>query len=73
MHEGEIRVRGLEAIRKWVSEEERYIGMIGECEIIKNAVDRLRRRTIGEGEEGEEEGEGGEEEEGEGEGGREEE
>ena len=59
MNEGEIRIRGLEAIREWVSKDDRYISMIGECEIIKDAVSILRRRTIGEGEEGEKEGEEG--------------
>ena len=54
MNEGEIRVRGLEAVREWVSKDDRYISMIGECEIIRDAVDILGRRTIGEGEEGEE-------------------
>ena len=57
MNEGDIRVRGLEAIRKWVSKDERYIRMIGESEIIVNGVSILGRRTIGDGEEGEEEGE----------------
>ena len=56
MNEGEIRVRGLEAIREWVSKDDRYINMIG---IIKDAVSILRRRTIGEEEEGEKEGEEG--------------
>ena len=59
MNEGDIRIRGLEAIRDWVSKDDRYISMIGECEIIRNAVSILRRRTIGEGEE--EEGKEGEE------------
>ena len=59
VNEGEIRTRGLEAIREWVSKDDRYISMIGECEIIKDAVSILRRRTIGEGEEGEKEGEEG--------------
>ena len=63
MNEGDIRIRGLEAIRNWMSKDERYISMIGECEIIRDAVSILRRRTIGEGEE-EEEGREGEEEEG---------
>ena len=54
MNEGEIRVRGLEAVREWVSKDDRYISMIGECEIIRDAVNILGRRTIGEGEEGEE-------------------
>ena len=58
MNEGDIRIRGLEAIRDWVSKDDRYISMIGECEIIRNAVSILRRRTIGEGEEGEEGEEG---------------
>ena len=56
MNEGDIRVRGLEAIREWVSKDDRYISMIGECEIIKDAVDILGRKTIGEGEEEGEEG-----------------
>ena len=55
MNEGDIRIRGLEAIREWVSKDDRYINMIGECEIIRDAVSILRRRTIGDGEEGEEE------------------
>ena len=63
MNEGDIRIRGLEAILEWVSKDDRYINMIGECEIIRDAVDILRRRTIGEGEgEGEEEGKEGREE-----------
>ena len=61
MNEGDIRVRGLEGIREWMSKDDRYMSMIGECEIIRDAVNILRRRTIGEeGEEGEE-GEGTEE------------
>ena len=63
MNEGDIRVRGLEAIREWVSKDDGYISMIGECEIIRNAVEILRRRTIGEGEEEGEEGKGTEEKE----------
>ena len=58
MNEGDIRVRGLEAIRELVSKDDRYISMIGECDIIRDAVDILRRRTIGEGEEKEEKEEG---------------
>ena len=58
MNDGEIRIRGLEAIREWVSKDDRYINMIRECEIIRNAVSILRRRTIGEGEETEEKEEG---------------
>ena len=54
VNEGDIRVSGLEAIREWVSKDDRYISMIGECEIIRDAVDILRRRTIREGEEEEE-------------------
>ena len=68
MNEGAIRVEGLEALRRWVSKDERYISMIGECAIVQDAVEILGRRTIGEGEEGKEGGEG----EGEGEGGEEE-
>ena len=45
----------MEAIREWVSKDERYISMVGECEIIRDAVSFLRRTTI-EGEKGEEEG-----------------
>ena len=55
MNEGDIRIRGLETIREWVSKDDRYISMIGDCEIIRDAVTILRRRTSGEGEE--EEGE----------------
>ena len=60
-------MKGLEAIREWVSKDERYISMIGECEIMRDAVNILRRRTIGDGEvgrEGKEEGREGEGEEG---------
>ena len=53
-----IELQNLEAIRKWMSKDDRYLNMIGECEIIRNAVSILRRRTIGEGEEGEEGEEG---------------
>ena len=67
MNEGDIRIAGLEAVRNWVSKDERYISMIGECEIIRDAVSILRRRTIGEGEE-EKGKEGGEEGKGRGEG-----
>ena len=41
MNEGAVRVRGLEAIREWVSKDDRYITMIVECEIIRNVVDIL--------------------------------
>ena len=58
MNAGDIRVRGLDSIREWLSKDDRYISMIGECEIIRDAVATLRRRTIGEGEEEEEEEEG---------------
>ena len=54
MNEGDVRISGLEAIRKWVSKDDKYISMIGECEIIRDAVTILGRRTIEEGKEGEE-------------------
>ena len=63
MNEGDVRLSGLQAIRKWVSKDDRYIRMIEECEIIRDAVHILERRTIGKGEQGEERKEEGKEEE----------
>ena len=40
----------METIQNWMSKDDRYINMIRECEIIRDAVAILGRRTIGEGE-----------------------
>ena len=48
-----MRPLGLEVVRNWVSKAERYVSMIGECEIIRDAVSILGGRTIGAGVEGE--------------------
>ena len=47
-----MRPLGLEVVRNWVSKAERYVSMIGECEIIRDAVSILGGRTIGAGVEG---------------------
>ena len=49
MNKGDIRVEGLEALRKWISQDDRYVNMIGACEVIRDAVYILGKRTIEEG------------------------
>ena len=53
-----MRIGGLSALKKWMSEDGRVIGIVGGSEKILKSVSLLRMKTIEDGEkEGEREGE----------------